>query len=266
MNAAPIGVFDSGLGGLTVAKEIINRLPEENIVYLGDTARVPYGTRTNKTIRFFAKELVEFMLTKKVKVIVVACNTMSAVALHEINKSAGSIPVINVIDPVVEYLTKQNMDKIGVLGTRATIKSNIYEEKLKKSRKNISVISKSCPLFVPIIEEGFTGHTIADELIREYISDFKNEDLDSLILGCTHYPLISDKISNFLGKKVNIIDSAKLTAKYLDDFLGAEDLKNPNKKTNNEFYFTEVSSSTKNMVNLVFGENYEFKMRTVVID
>lgn len=184
MNDLPIGIFDSGIGGLTVLKEIIKTLPNENLIYLGDTARVPYGTRDNSTISKFAKELTEFLIKREVKALVVACNTMSAISLSEIIKTAGEIPVIDVISPTVKFaLSKTGASALGVIGTRATVNSRAYEAEVVRLDKTKSIKSIACPLFVPLVEEGFIENKATEIIANEYLSDFKNENIDTLILG-----------------------------------------------------------------------------------
>lgn len=215
----PIGIFDSGVGGLTVVKEILNQLPNEEIIYFGDTARVPYGTKSSETIRRFSIEDAEFLMRFDVKLIVVACNTASSISLPFLKKRFR-VPVIGVIKPGAEEavrLSKNN--KIGVLGTRTTIQSRSYEKEVHRISKKIKVESISCPLFVPLVEEGWTDNNIALEIAHKYLDPLKKEGVDTVILGCTHYPLLKDVIQMVLGNGVRLIDSAKAVSKEVKKIL-----------------------------------------------
>jgi len=207
MNNKGIGVFDSGIGGLTVVKEIMKQLPNETLYYLGDTARAPYGSKTKETIIRFSREIVTFLLKKDVKIIVVACNTSSALALRELRKEFK----INIIG-VIEAGARAAMDatrnnRIGIIGTKATINSKAYEKIIKKYNKKIKIFSYATPLLVPLVEEGWLFEKETEEILRRYLGFFKGKHIDTLLLGCTHYPLIKPLIKKILPK-VNIIDSA----------------------------------------------------------
>jgi len=207
----PIGIFDSGIGGLTVLKEIESILPFENIVYFGDTARVPYGNKSKTTILNFSQKNVNFLLKKNVKMIVIACNTSSALALNQLRKYTKT-PIIEVITPgVVRSLSITSNNKIGIIATQTTINSRAYETIIGKIAPNVKTYSKSCPLFVPLVEEGIFHGRIIKEAIKLYLAGLKTEKIDTLILGCTHYPLIKKEISIFL-KNVQIVDSGKEVA------------------------------------------------------
>ena len=195
---APIGVFDSGIGGLTVVKEIINNLPDENIVYFGDTARVPYGNKSKNTVLRYSRQIVNFLKTKGVKAIVVACNTASALALDDLEKEID-IPIIGVVKPgayAAVNTTKNN--RVGVIATQSTVQSRLYQEIIAKQAPQINVFAKACPLFVPLVEEGWTNDTITLEVAKRYLRELQDKDIDTLILGCTHYPLLSDLISGYV--------------------------------------------------------------------
>ena len=214
MDARPIGIFDSGLGGLTVVKEIRKVLPSERFVYFGDTARVPYGTKSKDTIIRFSKENVRLLLKFNVKLIVVACNTASSLSLPALSRSYR-IPIIGVIGPGVDkaiLLTKKG--PIGIIGTRSTISSGVYQRLLKRRMPKVRVLSKPCPLFVSLVEEGWINNEITRAVIREYLEDFKKKGVETLILGCTHYPLLKRLIGEYMGKGVNLIDSARETAYF----------------------------------------------------
>ncbi|MCP4649103.1 MAG: glutamate racemase [PVC group bacterium] len=208
----PIGIFDSGMGGLTVVKEITRILPQEDIVYFGDTARVPYGPKSEETVIRFSIENILFLLKYNVKLIVVACNTASSVALPTLKKHF-KIPLLGVIEPGAEKavgITKNR--KVGVIGTKTTIKSGAYKRNIKENAADVNVYSASCPLFVPLVEEGWFNHPITKKIAYEYLDPLKAKGIDSVVLGCTHYPLLKPVIRQVLGKNVALIDSAKQVA------------------------------------------------------
>jgi len=215
MDNRAIGIFDSGLGGLTVLKEINKIMPNENLIYFGDSKRTPYGSKSKETIIKFSIQDVKFLLTKNVKAIVIACNTVSSNAIIELKKQFD-IPFIEVIKPGAAYskkVTKNN--KIGVIGTKATIESKAYEHAIKKENDKIDVFSKSCPLLVPLVEEGhkWWNGKITKEIIKYYLDDFTKKDIDTLVLGCTHYPLLIEAINQIVDNKIVLINSAGEVAK-----------------------------------------------------
>ncbi len=222
----PIGVFDSGLGGLTVVKELMRQLPYENIVYFGDTARVPYGTKSKESIIRFSKENVAFLLKHDVKMIVVACNTSSSVALPLIAKNFR-LPILGVIEPGARKAAQMTKTKnVGVIATQATINSEAYTKSLKKLNRKIKVISQACPLFVPLVEEGWTNHGVTHLVGREYLKMMKRSRVDTLILGCTHYPLLKNVIQKILGPRVTLVDSPKEVAKEARQILRENRIEN----------------------------------------
>ncbi|MEZ7891607.1 MAG: glutamate racemase [Candidatus Wallbacteria bacterium] len=242
-NQKPIGIFDSGLGGLTVLSAIRKNLPQENIIYFGDTARVPYGTKSPAIVERYTMEIVNFLMSCDVKMIVIACNTSTAIAYKKVCHKI-KIPVIGVIEPasmVAASITRNK--RIGVIGTSITVQSGAYLEKIKQFDNKIEVFQKACPLFVPIVEEGrFIESEILKDIASEYLSDFDDKNIDTLILGCTHYPLIRNIISGVMGENVNIIDSAIQTSLYVKNVLEANELLNKNKKMGTEkFYLTDAS-------------------------
>ena len=207
-----IGVFDSGLGGLTVVKELMALLPKENIVYFGDTARVPYGTKSRETIIRYSREIVAALLQHHVKMIVVACNTASSLALDVLKKECP-VTMVGVIDPGAKKAAlSTRLKKVGIIATHSTVKSGKYAQRLKSFAPWARVLSRPCPLFVPLVEEGWFEHDITRRVAREYLSDFKKAGVDTLILGCTHYPLLKKTIGRVMGKKVVLIDSAREVA------------------------------------------------------
>ncbi|MBR4084169.1 MAG: glutamate racemase [Lachnospiraceae bacterium] len=216
---SPIGVFDSGVGGLTVVKEIMHQMPNEKIVYFGDTARVPYGSKSKDTVTRFSQQIVRFLETFDVKTIVVACNTASAYALEELEKES-SIPIIGVVKPGAKAASDVTRNgKIGVIATEATISSGIYNEYITKLNKDVTIYGKACPLFVPLVEEGLLEDPVTDEIARRYLTELIDLDIDTLILGCTHYPLIRSTLGKIMGKEVSLVNPAYETALELKELL-----------------------------------------------
>lgn len=223
---SPIGVFDSGVGGLTVAREIMRNLPNEKIVYFGDTARVPYGSKSKETVLRYSRQIVRFLRTQHVKAIVIACNTASAMALEEIQKEID-IPIIGVVKPgaqVAARTTKNN--RIGVIGTDATVSTHIYRELIQEINPEIEVIEKACPLLCPLVEEGWLKDPVTDMVLTRYLSGLLEEDIDSLIMGCTHYPLLRSTINRLVGESVNLVNPAYETALCLAELLKSQGIAN----------------------------------------
>ncbi|MGD9403076.1 MAG: glutamate racemase [bacterium] len=215
----PIGMFDSGIGGLTVLKAIMEHMPDENIVYFGDTARLPYGTKSRETVTRFSEEITRFLMRRNIKLLVIACNTASAYALTRI-RSMVDIPVIGVIEPGARAAAGTTRNKkVGVIGTRATIASGAYLEAIQRMDPAIKVFSTACPLFVPLVEEGWTGEDVTRQVARRYLEHLVGCRVDSLILGCTHYPLIKKVIGDVMGRGTSLIDSAEETAATVENVL-----------------------------------------------
>ncbi len=215
----PIGVFDSGVGGLTVVREIMRQIPKERIVYFGDTARVPYGSKSKETVTKYSRQIVRFLQTRKVKAIVIACNTASAYALEQIEKEI-EIPIIGVVKPGAVAATQASRNgKIGVIATKGTIQSEIYTKYIKAIRPEAEVLGKACPLFVPLVEEGLLEDPVTDEIAQRYLSGLVNSGIDTLILGCTHYPLIRSTLQRVVGKEVTLVNPAYETAVELKNLL-----------------------------------------------
>lgn len=214
-----IGVFDSGLGGLSAVKEIMDILPNESLIYFGDTGRVPYGTRSGETIIKYSKEDIRFLKSHDVKLIVVACGTVSSVALPVL-KNEVSIPIIGVVEATsIAAVSKTKNKRIGIIGTQGTIKSSSYVDEIKKMDGTIETFQKACPLFVPLVENGHFDTEVARLVVREYLEEIKNEGVDTLILGCTHYPLLKKVIGEYMGDDVALIDSgAEIAKKIKSDF------------------------------------------------
>lgn len=214
-----IGIFDSGIGGLTVAREILQKLPQYRIVYFGDTARTPYGTKSPKTIIEYAVEDTEFLIAQGAKIIIVACNSASSTAFEAL-RERFTLPLFEVIHPAVEQaLRLTRKQRVGVIGTRATVGSGIYERLLKEKRPEIQVFSQACPLLVPLVEEGWLKRPETKRIVRKYLSPIIQKQVDVLVLGCTHYPLLKPIIQAKMGKRVAVIDSSREVALWVKTYL-----------------------------------------------
>ncbi len=231
-SAHSIGVFDSGIGGLTVVKELFATVPKERIVYFGDTARVPYGTKSVETVQRYAREDTELLLSHDVRLLVIACNTVSAIAMNEVLHVADGIPVIGMIEPAAhEAASASSMGRIGIIGTEATIASGAYERALKKEserlEREIQTFAAACPLFVPLAEEGWTDHAATELIAREYLAPLIAENIDTLILGCTHYPVLDTVIQRVMGPEVTLINSGEVAAREVKKWIDASNQKGP---------------------------------------
>ena len=214
-----IGIFDSGIGGLTVVKALMEHISGYDIIYLGDTARTPYGTKSSETVKKYALENTEFLLNKGAKIIIIACNTASSVATESVTENFD-VPIFEVITPAVELsMNTSHKPSIGIIGTRATVKSGIYEKKIKEMNPQARVYSKACPLFVPLVEEGWLNKPETRMIVKKYLHSLKVRQINTLILGCTHYPLLKDIIQKKIGKRVRIIDSSIAVASNVKAFL-----------------------------------------------
>lgn len=224
-NERPIGVFDSGIGGLTVVKALRDLLPNESIFYLGDTARVPYGNKSAETVERYAIELADILMRENAKVIIVACNTVSSVAIPKL-RAHVSVPVIGVIEPGAQAAIATTRNRhVGVIGTRATIRSGAYENALRALNVHARVTSKPCPLFVPLIEEGLLDDAVTNQVIARYLEPMVSDGIDTLVLGCTHYPLLAPAIARSLGEKVKLVDSAQNCAIAVRNLLDRQSLR-----------------------------------------
>ncbi len=242
MDNRPIGVFDSGVGGLTVVKQVMKTLPNENIVYFGDTARLPYGSKSKEAVTKFSRQIVRFLLTKDVKAIIIACNTASSNSL-DILREEFEVPLFGVVIPGVEEALRSTKNKkVGIIGTAATIRSNAYKTLICESDSEIQVFSKPCPLFVPLVEEGWTENDIAKLTAERYLRELINQGIDSLVLGCTHYPLLKRCIGETVGDRVKLVDPAKATAKRVEKFLETNQLLNKKENQGQRLFY--VSDST----------------------
>jgi glutamate racemase len=236
-----IGVFDSGVGGLTVVKALIEQLPFENIIYFGDTARVPYGIKSVETITRYAKQITEFLLDKKVKLLIIACNTMSAVAYQAI-KDLSPVAVLDVVDAGARSAVAETHNKcVGVIGTSTTINSNAYQRAIKRLDPDIEVVSQACPLFVPLVEEGWLDHQVTKLTAKEYLKPVMTQNIDTLVLGCTHYPLLKPLLQEIMGTQITLVDSAQAITEKAGELLKKNNLLNEERKSPEyRFYVTDV--------------------------
>jgi glutamate racemase len=256
-----IGVFDSGIGGLTVLHQIIETLPKENTVYLGDTARAPYGTKSVETVLRYSFENSQFLVDKGVKIVVVACNTSTAIALNRLQEQL-TIPVVGVIEPGVRRAAKSTKNKrIGVIGTEATIQSGAYTRALKAADSAIEVYSRACPLLVPLVEEGWTDNAVVEMTVKAYLGSFKQSGIDTLILGCTHYPLLKKAIRKYLGNTVRLVDSAEETAKEVELALRKATLARKTGKGAHSFFVTDAPDRFIKVGRRFLGEKVESAVR-----
>ena len=240
MKNLSIGMFDSGIGGLTVLKEVRDMLPHEHIVYLGDTARVPYGNRSPSTVSKYSMENSLFLMTKGVKILVIACNTSSALSLNIIQKKLP-IPVVGVINAGAREAARlTGVKKVGVIGTRATVRSLAYEKAIRKIDPDIEVFSRSCPLFVPIVEEGLEKDRVAYLMAEKYLGELKRLNVDVIVMGCTHYPVLEPVIQEIMGKDVTIVHTGRETAKEVKSVLESRGLLRTRAKSMTEYYVTDA--------------------------
>ena len=251
---APIGVFDSGIGGLTVVKKMLSMLPNEKIIYFGDTARVPYGSKSNSTIIEYANQDAKFLYNKNVKLIIAACNTASSVALDNLREQFD-IPIIGMIEPGAKYaLSKTKNGKIGVVGTHSTINNEAYSIKLKRLSSEIEVFEKACPLFVPLAEEGWTDHRATELIAEEYLEELINKEIDTLVLGCTHYPVLTEIIQKIMGPEVTLVDSGTAAALEVETYLSGIGLRNDsNQIGKHQYYVSDLPNKFKTIAERFLG-------------
>lgn len=262
MDNRPIGVFDSGVGGLTVVRELFRQLPHESVLYLGDTARVPYGPRGQETITRFALELAAFLLEREVKALVIACNTVSAASAGEI-RELSPVPVFDVVNPTVEAAVRATRTGVlGVIGTVTTVRSEIYGRLARAIRPDVRVLGEPCPLFVPIAEEHLERHPVARLMAEEYLSPLRGTGLDVLILGCTHYPLLRGVVSEVMGAGVQLIDSAEPTVAELGSRLSELNLRGEG-PVRHEFFVTDASYKFMQIANAILQQDVSSQVRQV---
>lgn len=243
MDNRPIGIFDSGVGGLTVVKQIMKELPNEDLVYFGDTARVPYGSKSKDTVTKFSEQIIRFLKTKNVKAIVIACNTVSSNCYESLINTFPELPIIEVVTPGVESCLATTKNKrVGLIGTVGTVTSGSYEKKLKDADSEIEVYKKACPLFVPLAEEGWVNNEVAKLTAKSYLNELMDKKIDSLILGCTHYPILKACIGEIVGEDVTIVDPAKATALRLKKYIQTHSMNNLQEKGTHIFYVSDNNS------------------------
>lgn len=252
MQTAPIGIFDSGLGGLTVAKAIKDLLPQEQLIYYGDTLHLPYGEKSPQRIIEFSEAIVQFLISKNVKLIVIACNSASAIAASYLRKKYHKqIEIRGVIRPMLSAVGDKNFEKVGLIGTQATVNSQVYSKILQEYNEHTKLESLATPLLVPMIEEGFNKNKISKEVIKEYLSQFK--DIEALLLACTHYPLIKDAVLDFFDHKIAVMDNANFMAQDVAQFLEKKNLRATNKKAPHEFLVSDYTENFANSASMFFG-------------
>ena len=257
MDDRPIGVFDSGLGGLTVVSEIMRSLPNESLIYFGDNGRTPYGTKSKETVIKYTRQDVAFLLSKDVKMLVVACNTVSALALSEV-RSTINVPVLEVIKPGAKSaLKKTKSGRIGIIATPGTIASGVYSNAILNLHPTVEIFSKACPLFVSLVEEGWWNNEIARMVAEEYLKDIKKEKVDTLVLGCTHYPLLSETIRKVMGNEVSQVNSAEELALALKELLQEKEMSASQKPARYMYYTSDSVEKFKELGKLILSADIE---------
>jgi glutamate racemase len=259
---SPIGVFDSGVGGLTVAREIIRQMPAEKLVYFGDTARVPYGSKSRDTVIHYSRQIYRFLMTKKVKAIVIACNTASAYALETL-ASESEVPIIGVIHSGARAAAAATKNgRIGIIGTSGTVDSKIYPKTIKAIQPEVEVIQKACPLLVPLVEEGLTHDSVTDEIIRRYVSEIKQKYIDTLVMGCTHYPLLRSAIRRIMGNSVTLVNPAYETAVELRELLRSKELLgSEDNKAKHSFYVSDLAEKFRDFASSILPQEVKESIR-----
>ena len=256
MDNRPIGFFDSGLGGLTCIPYLMRELPEEKIIYFGDTARTPYGSKATRTIRSFSMEIADFLVKSDVKMIVIACNTVSATCVYDLQKRFPQTPIIGIIEPTARYVGTYRgvKDKVGVIGTKVTITSHAYKDMIHRYNEKLNIVEAPCPAFVPLIEEGIIDNEIMDLTIKYYMDDFVyNNELDAIVLGCTHYPLIKKNIER-LYPQLDIINPSDIVVGRIREVLDDRDGFASGSDFTNVFYASDLSENFINMIDNIFKD------------
>jgi len=262
----PIGIFDSGIGGLTVANAVSRHLPNERIIYFGDTAHLPYGDKSQELIRSYAVRITDFLLTeKKCKAIVIACNTASAAAYEILrDKFKGAVPVINVIDPMVEaVIADDTISKVGIIATKTTIASGVYQEKLNRRKPSLQFSALATPLLASMIEEGFYNNSISKAILESYLSNQTLKDIDALVLACTHYPLIKNEIAAYYHNRIKIFDSAEVVAIKLKWILEKEGLISTGKTEPDIFYVSDYTESFEKTTQVFYGKKIHLRYEAI---
>ncbi len=269
MDNRPIGFFDSGLGGLTCIPYLMKKLPDEKIIYFGDTARTPYGSKAVSTIQSFSREIADFLVMSNVKMIVIACNTVSATCLEDLREKFPMIPILGIIEPAAQHVaancTAEN--NIGIIGTKVTIASKAYEECIGRFNDDLNIYEVACPAFVPLIEEGIIDNDIMDLTIKYYMDDFvHNNDLDTVILGCTHYPLIDQNIRR-IYPELNIVNPSSIIVNKIEEILEEKDMFASGSDFRNVFFASDLSENFLNMIDHIFeNESEDAKVKFLNFD
>lgn len=260
-SSAPIGIFDSGIGGMTVASAVTKLLPKENTIYFGDTAHLPYGDKSTSAIQAYSIKICNMLLQQQCKLILIACNSASAAAFELVRDYVGSkAKVMNVIDPVIDYIKEHYEGKsIGLIGTKQTISTNVYKKKVDALNKNISLKSLATPLLAPMIEEGFYNNSISESIIEQYLSEPAIQNIEALILGCTHYPLIKEQISNFYKNSIEILDTSEIVANSLYAWMLENRLINENGTGERQFYVSDYTQSFEASTAHFFGKQIQLE-------
>ena len=258
-DSRPIGVFDSGIGGLTIAHGMVEQMPRESIIYFGDTQHLPYGDKSSGTVRRYSLEISRFLISHNCKAIVIACNTASALAYDAVKKQFPDVKVYNVIDPVVEVVAQLGLSDVGVIGTRSTMGSGIYSKKIKKAANRVNVHPLATPLLVPMVEEGYHNQNISREIIASYLSLPALDSIDELILGCTHFPLIKDEINDYYDGRVVLIDSPSIVAKKIHQELKLNQMLSDNVSPSHSFFVSDLTSSFAKSASRFFSDRVNLK-------
>lgn len=259
----PIGIFDSGVGGLTVAAAIRKYLPNESFVYFGDTRHAPYGDKSEETIKRYSEEITRFLISQNCKAIVIACNTASALAYNYLVENHPDIPIINVVDPVVAHVGSKINNKVGIIATRATTKSGIYRKKLRRMNPKLHIAAVATPLLVTIVEEGFTNTKISSAAIEAYLGSKKFADVTTIILGCTHFPLLQKEIENFFGGRAEVVDSPELVAHHLKLELQKSALISTEAGAMYQFYVSEKTDAFARTAKMFFGQDISLEEKVL---
>ncbi len=267
LSNSPIGIFDSGIGGLTVAKAISDALPNESLVYFGDTVHMPYGEKSTEAICRYAIRIGDFLIGKGCKMIVMACNTASAVAFNTLKAHCkGKVEIVNVIGPVLDHIVHQDsIKKIGIIGTQTTINSDVYKKALAIRNPEVETMSLATPLLAPMIEEGFANSNISQAVLQSYLSDIKLNDINALILACTHYPLIKQEIEAYYNNKILIVDSPALVAERVKRLLQYDELLNEQTGTKHHFFVSDYTESFEKTTSMFYGTSLKLEQVTLPI-
>lgn len=265
MRTNPIGIFDSGIGGLTVANAVSDALPNEEIIYFGDTAHLPYGDKSAEAIQHYSIRITDFLLERKCKLILIACNTASAAAFESVRQHAADrVPVLNVIDPVVEAVAAdKSFHKIGIIGTKGTIKSQVYEHKLKSLRPDLEAVSLATALLASMIEAGFYNNSVSQAVINSYLAYPDFSDIQAMILACTHYPLIKKEVSAYFNQRVKIFDSTDVVTDALIKSLSENNLLNDQRRNPHHFYVSDFTESFEHTTKVFFRQEIHLELRNI---